>query len=1050
MNQESLKNLNSAQQAAVIHEAGPLLIVAGAGTGKTTVLINRLAYLITEKKVSTEEILLLTFTEKAAGEMEERADKILPYGYVDLWISTFHSFGERILREFGLDIGLSASFRLLNTTDQWVLIKKNLNRFNLDYYRPLGNPTKFISELIKHFSRLKDENISAAEYLKYAEELESDKDERLSGKKISRKAKAVPKKKIEKVMAAEVGTVGRKKAGAADDGEADDDDDGEEMEIGRIKELANAYHIYNQLLLENNYLDFGDLIVYTLKLFRERPNILKFYRDKFKYIMVDEFQDTNWAQYELVKILAAPKNNLVVVGCDDQAIYKFRGASISNIMQFKDDFPKAEEIVLTENYRSRQEILDYAYKFIQHNNPNRLEVKLKINKKLAAKGAVAKKPRTEPAVKWLNFEAASEEISFVAQRIKELYAAGQDKASAEEAVSWSDFAILVRANDTAEPYVKELNRQGLPNQFMSWRGLYYKPLILDILAYFRLLDNYHESAALFRVLNMEAFKVSHLDLVNINKMAARKVWSLYEALKNINAIPGLSAESVKNINKLLTLIDQHSQLAKDAKPTKIFLHFAYDSGLLAGLDRDRDLEQFSYLNQFYQKIKKLEETEPDLRLKDFMTAIDLELEAGETGALKLDFADHDTVKIMTVHGAKGLEFKYVFIVNLVDKKFPTIARSEKISIPETLVKEKVATEGEFHLEEERRLFYVAATRAKEELYLTGAKDYGGAREKKPSRFIAEMGLSSEIVPEISLSDKNEFLRDLHYLNAREISAVREKTPEEKYPLPEKFSFSQLAAYSVCPLQYKFAFILKIPASGDKASLIFGRVLHNTLYNFLLPTLSERRKVQSDLFAALNEKKGAKKKSEAEIMAELFSEKRLMEIYAEFWQTDGYPNKEDREKYKNKGREALKKFLKDYQTAPPAEILFLEKKFSFKVGEDVIKGTIDRVDKLGDGTLEIVDYKTGKDKKLDFATKRQLILYQLFLEEFLKIKVSHLSYYYLESGAKVSFVATEKEIDKLRLEINAEIAAIKKRDFAPTPSPMCKFCDFNSICEFREV
>ncbi len=1017
---ELLEKLNKAQKQAVTHENGPLLIVAGAGTGKTTVLINRLAYLIMEKKVSTEEILLLTFTEKAAGEMEERADKILPYGYVDLWINTFHGFGERLLREHALDIGLSANFKLLTQTEQWVLIKKNLAAFDLDYYKPLGNPTKFISELIRHFSRLKDENITAAEYLKYAEELESNQDNKLSGLKTAKKAK-------------------NKKALILDINDGEEDDG---LEATRIKELANAYHVYNQLLLENNFLDFGDLIVYTLKLFSERPNILKYYRAKFRYLMVDEFQDTNWAQYELVKMLAAPKNNLVVVGDDDQAIYKFRGASISNIMQFKDDYKGAAELILTENYRSRQEILDHSYKFIQNNNPNRLEDKLKIDKRLKAKGEIEKKVYSEPAVKFYNFDTAADELAFVAQKILEKYDHGQ---AAGEDISWSDFAILVRANDTADAYVKQLSRYNIPNQFMSWRGLYYKPLILDILAYLRLLDNYHESAALFRVLNMNIFKVSHLDLVTINKMAARKVWSLYEALKNINAIPGISPESYQNINKLLNLIAQHSLMVAEQKPAKIFLQFAYDSGLLEGLDRDRDLELYSYLNQFYQKIKRLEENEPDLRLKDFLLAINLELEAGETGALKLDFTDNETVKIMTVHGAKGLEFKYVFIVNLVDKKFPTIARGEKISLPDALVREKIASSPDMHLEEERRLFYVAATRAKEELFLSGAKDYGGVREKKPSRFIGEMGVSNSLIPEIKLSEKNEFLRDLHYLNSREAVSDKEKIAAEKYPLPEKFSFSQLAAFSTCPLQYKFAFVLKIPASTDKASLIFGRVLHNTLYNFLLPVLSERKKMQGELFA--DEKKENNKKG----AASLINEKRLLEIYEEFWQADGYSSKKEREDYKKKGQDALHKFWAAYSANPPQEIIFLEKRFSFKIAGDVIKGAVDRIDKHADGTLEIVDYKTGKTKtKLDYSEKRQLILYQLFIEEFLGVKVGALSYYYLESGEKFTFTATEKDMTRLRLEVAEEIAAIKKRDFTPKPSPMCGFCDFNSICEFRQV
>ncbi|HLA25993.1 MAG TPA: UvrD-helicase domain-containing protein, partial [Patescibacteria group bacterium] len=344
-----LESLNKEQKEAVVHENGPLLIIAGAGTGKTTVITRRIAWLILEKKIKPDEILALTFTEKASAEMEERVDRLLPYGYVDLWISTFHGFAEKILRLHGLDIGLPTNFRVLSDTEQWYLVRKNLDKFNLDYYRPLGNPTKFIHALLKHFSRAKDEEISPEEYLKYAEELKLNQDT---------------------------------------DGESDI------LEIKRLEEVANAYHIYQKILLENNALDFGDLINYVLKLFKIRHNILDNYRRQFKYILVDEFQDTNWAQYELVKLLAEPNNNLTVVGDDDQSIYKFRGASISNILTFKKDFQKSRDILLTENYRSTQNILDLSYGFIQQNNPNRLEARMNekksngglenISKKLAA------------------------------------------------------------------------------------------------------------------------------------------------------------------------------------------------------------------------------------------------------------------------------------------------------------------------------------------------------------------------------------------------------------------------------------------------------------------------------------------------------------------------------------------------------------------------------------------------------------------------------------------------------------------------------------------
>jgi len=991
---ELLKNLNAKQVQAVTHGGGPLLIVAGAGTGKTTVLINRLLYLIQEKGAKTDEILLATFTEKAVGELTERADRLLPYGYIDLWIYTFHGLGERLLREHALDIGLNPDFKLLNTTEQWILIKKNLDRFDLDYYRPLGNPTKFIAELIKHFSRLKDEDIPAAGYLEYTENLESDQDNRLSGTKAKSKGKA-------------------KKASAAKG-----DEEVDELEAKRLKELANAFHTYNQLLLENNFLDFGDLIIYTLKLFRERPNILKAYQAKFKYIMVDEFQDTNFAQYELIKLLAAGHDNLVVVGDDDQSIYKFRGASISNIMQFKDDYPKAKEVLLTDNYRSNQEILDYAYDFIQHNNPNRLELKLRLDKKIKAKRPDLPKAKT-PAASFKNFATEAEETAFVVSRIQESFRADKD-------IAWSDFAILVRSNASADKFVKELSRHNIPNEFVSLRGLYYKPIILDCLAYLKLLDNYHESSALFRVLNMDVFKVSYSDLITINKFARRKVWSLYEALKNAAAISEISPESVKNINKLLNLVEKQSALAISDKTSRIFLEFVKESDLLKRLDRDRDVKIYSYLNQFYRKIKKAEEADLDLKLKDFRQMMDLELEAGESGSLARDFEDADVVKIMTVHAAKGLEFKYVFLPNLVDKQFPTIHRGEKIGLPDALVKEKISSDSDFHLEEERRLFYVALTRAKDELYLTAAKDYGGVREKKPSKFIAEMGISIDEPANLDVKGA-ELIKDLEDLG---------KTKEEnfKLALPDKFSFSQFAAYSSCPLQYKFAFILKIPAV-TKNQFIFGQLIHRTLYEFLLPLISAP---QASLFGSGS--------------VPVLKKENLLRLYKNNFTPENWESAASREKYYQEGEKNLGLFFDNFLKGARPAILFLEKNFTIKINNEVVKGTIDRIDRLPDGTYEIADYKTGSPKKaLVYDDKRQLFLYQIVAEELLGLKISSLAFYYLKDGSKLTFVAKDKDLEKFKLEIREIIAAVKAYDFTPASDEItCKYCDFNDICEFRKV
>lgn len=982
---EDLKRLNKEQLAAVKHEDGPLLVVAGAGTGKTTVLINRLAYLILEKGVKTDEIFLATFTEKAANEMIERADKILPYGYVDLWINTFHGFGERVLRENALEIGLSPDFKLLDETAQWIFVKKNFNKFDLDYYAPAGNPNKFIKELLNHFSRLKDENISPEEYLNHVSNLES-------------------KSKKEKNI-------------------AEDDI----LELKKLKELSKAFFVYNELMIQNNNLDFADLINCTIKLFKIRPNILKKYQNKFKYLMLDEFQDTNFSQYELIKILAGKQNNLMVVGDDDQSIYKFRGASISNIMQFKDDYPQAKEIVLTNNYRSHQEILDLAYNFISHNNPNRLEVKLGIDKKL--KSYFKSDNNQTNTVSAYNFLNESDEMTFVSSKILEIY-----KKDSE--CNWLDFAILTRTNDSADKYSKELSRLNIPNHFVSLKGLYYKPIILDIISYFRLLDDYRESSALFRVLNTEEFKVNYLDLQNIVSESKRKYWSLFEGLQNAEKIKGVSPDSLPRINKLLNLIEAHSVLARDKKPSHVFVKFIYDSEILKNLNHEKDKEVFSYINQFYQKIKKFEEENENLRLKDFLEVLDFELEAGDFGRLKNDFADVDTVKVMTVHSAKGLEFKHVFLVDLVERRFPSDNRSDKISIPSELIKEKIGDSDNFHIEEERRLFYVALTRAKESLYLTCSKDYGGAREKRPSVFIKESGLDLETSAKINFDDL-EFFKDLKTITDENIGEFL--LAKEELKLPSYFSYSQFASFDKCPLQYKYAHLLKVPIPKEKYNLTFGKVIHNTLYHFLLPILQGDNNLQSSLFSE-------NKKNE-----ELLSENNILKLFQKFWQDEGYESKLERDNYYSKGKDILINFCKKLLFDKLPQVYFLEKDLRYKFNGNTIIGRIDRIDKLENGNFEIIDYKTGNAKEsLSTEDKRQLLLYKIMIENVLELKVEKMSYYYLETNNKLSFEAKDKDIDKTLEWLKNSIEEINKKEFLPNPSTFnCSYCDFKDICEFRQ-
>lgn len=965
---EILAKLNKEQLSAVIHDNGPLLIVAGAGTGKTTVLINRLLYLITEKKINSDNILVVTFTEKGSGELEERADKALPYGCTDLWINTFHALADRILREHGLDIGLPTDFKVLSQTEQWIFFKKNLAAFQLDYYQPLGNPNKFISELLRHFSHLKDENISAADYLAYANGLEQNQDVILSGAQLS-------------VARADAEFDARGK-----------------LDVDKIKELANAFHVYNQLLLDNRCLDFGDLILYVLKLFKERPDILRRYQEKFTYIMVDEFQDTNWSQYELIKILAAPKNNLVAVGDDDQSIFKFRGASLSNILQFKDDYPTAKEVVLTRNYRSGQPILDRAYDLISHNNPNRLEARLGLNKKLTSvvEGGEAR---------YLLLPDIESEAMMVGELIKEAHRDGS--------VEWSDMAILVRANATADRFVDELKRQNIPAHFVSLRGLYHKPIIMDVLAYLRLLDDYHESGALLRVLDWPIFKINHWDLISILRFARTKLWSLFEALNNLSAIPKLSPETRINGEKLLSAIKQHTLLAEQHRLSRLYAQIVRDVFLPFLNEGDR--EPFVYLNQFYKKITAFEAADPSGLLPDFLELLAWEMEAGDTGAVGLLYEDVDVVKIMTVHSAKGLEFKNVFVVDAVDKRFPTISRGEAIPVPDDLIKESDLSK-EAHLEEERRLFYVAMTRAKNNLIITGAANQGGVTLKKPSRFITEAGLSAEIFP----------VTDLTRLE-REVAALEQPIkprPNFGHVLPGRFSFSQLESFDHCPWSYWRDHILKIPVAPNP-HMTFGRVIHTVLRDWLSVLLSGG---QIDLFGAVGRPD--------------LSWERLKKIYDSHWDDGGYVNREEAEAFRRLGQKMLKDLQTDFSTAPPSQVLYLEKKFLAKIGGHVLECVIDRVDQLPDGTVEIVDYKTGQAKiKPTFEDKRQLLLYQLAWEQLADRPISRLTYYYLKTGDKVSFVAKPAELEKIQLWIINTIKAIADFDFSAKPSDHhCSYCD----------
>jgi DNA helicase-2/ATP-dependent DNA helicase PcrA len=956
--------LNKEQKIAVEHTNGPLLIIAGAGTGKTTILTQRMLYLIKEKDLKAENILATTFTEKAAGEMEERVLAGLDDIYADLWICTFHSFCERILRQHSFDIGLSDNFKIIQGSQAWMLFKQNIEKFDLDYYRQKqGNPIRFINSLLSHFSRCKDEGIYSDDYIKYADDLKID----LS---------------------------------------AFDDPQGEEQ---RIKEIAKAYGIYQKTLLENNYLDFGDLINYCYKLFKLRPNILQKYREQFKYILVDEFQDTNWMQYELVKLLAEPENNITVAADDDQSIYRFRGASISNVLQFKKDFENAKEIAVINNYRSPQKVLDLSYNFIQANNPDRLEYQSKISKQLVAQ------KQDEGSIECLAYQDIYGETNGVAQKIIEL--------KKEQNLKYKDFLILVRANSHAVPFCREFDKIGMPYQFLASQGLYTKPIIIDAISYLKVLDNVYDDSAMFRILCCPAFNIAKNDVAKIVAYQERLTLSIYEGLKQLPLISNLEPETKDKVAVILSLIDKHRE---QKNINEIFIGFLQDSGYLSYILAKQKQnfweakEEIDLINQFAKKIKQFQESETDPSLNIFVNQIKMELEAGEEGALEPSAdAQSDCVKIMTIHGAKGLEFENVFIVNMVRDRFPTRAKGQGIDLPDALVKETLP-QGDAHMQEERRLFYVAMTRAKKGLYLTWAKDYGGKKTKLPSQFLVDLGLAT-----ISKSES---------IN-RDEAIIKADIEDFQYEIPKTFSFTQLTAYEKCPYQYKFAHVLKVKVKGS-GEASFGKTIHNVLYKFGL--LWAKPVNQTDLFGGQTLKKPEYKD--------------LLEMYQKEWIDEWYESKAEKERFRKAGLDILKNFWEDLQKTNifvKDGQAFLEKDFKIRIGEYDIKGKIDRIDQNEDG-IEIIDYKTGASKEdLDASKKQQLMIYKYACQKAFDMTANKLTIYYVKDNQRVSYNPKDKELNSLPEDIISMIDKIKTKDFSPCPGYHCQFCDYRYICEYRD-
>lgn len=623
------------QQQAVFCTEGPLLILAGAGSGKTTVLVNRIAYILQSELCKPWQILAITFTNKAAGELKERICNAVPEGGSDIWAATFHSTCARILRRYGDRIGFTSHFTVYGTDDQKKLVKDILKQLNYD------EKMLPVKRVLNEISKAKDEMLTPQEMLK--------------------------------------------RAG-----------------YDNLKQsVAKVYEIYQSRLKTADAMDFDDMLCKTVELFQKCPDILEFYQNQFKYIMVDEYQDTNKVQYKFVSMLAAKYGNICVVGDDDQSIYKFRGATIENILSFENTFKGAKMIRLEQNYRSTQNILNAANGVISNNT-------MRKGKTLWTENAVGDKIEVHTS------DSERDEAQFIAKTILDGVADGR---------KFSDFAILYRMNAQSNSIEQALSRSGIPHRVIGGRRFYDREEIRDMVAYLQVINNPHDDVRLGRIINVPKRGIGATTLEKASEIAAGLGESIYSVIKDADVYPQLSRAATK-LKSFVALIDglMEAEQSEDYSLAELYNlileHTDYEKYLKT--EKDNPDVRIENIEELSSNIIKFEEDyAEEASLSNFLEEISLQTDIDNYDA------EADSSVMMTLHSAKGLEFPVVFIAGLEEGVFPSIA---------TMMNPD-------ELNEERRLAYVGITRAKEKLYITKAKSrmlMGHTSYNKVSRFVNEI------------------------------------------------------------------------------------------------------------------------------------------------------------------------------------------------------------------------------------------------------------------------------------------------------------------------
>ena len=977
--------LNPEQRAAVEHGEGPLLVVAGAGTGKTRVITERIRHLLeSNPDLASENILGLTFTDKAAAEMKYRVLKAAGERAEGVWLSTFHSFCiERILQN------QNDRVQALDEIDHGILLRRRIAELELVHFRRLADPAQFLKAFVKFFSRCQDELVTPDDYQHYV---------------------AAARKRFS-----------RQRASMEDDARAI-----AEEELAKQEEVARAYHVSERLLRERNLLTFGAQLMQAVQLLRSDAALLDQLRGQYRHILVDEFQDTNVAQLELLWLLAGDRRNIVAVGDDDQAIYRFRGASFGSFTIFLERFcgisgakgasaAKQFLVSLSQNYRSTRRILRVAGEVIAQNERSSMLPA----KQLSTDNSDGDKVRV------VEFARPEEEAHWIASEIDRLHQAG---------AAWRTFAVLYRNHTHREHLLAALRRRRIPFVIRKF-SILSSTLVRDLFAYLRTVGNPGDNVSCARILAAPYWGLEPRDLVRLAERAEKnKKRSLFDEVVATQNEPPFDRSGVR-LAEFAALMGELRSAARKTNASEL-LDMLIARLEVAPLPSDADRQ---YLDRLVEFVREWERKSDGKRLRDFLEYLGYFQELGGDICLGEEMAE-DAVQLMTVHAAKGLEFPRVFILRLAKGDFPTRAQMPVFEFPSELMKEE-KPQGDFHIQEERRLFYVALTRARQQLTLSTIVN----KRKKESPFLEDFLQNPKVqkfdtaqsAPRVELPPTEETAQPapdfaepvrLFALPPRTTRAYSQvalwaKAYHPPRPEPLQLSASAVGTYSDCPLKYQFRYAWGI-RGGPHPQTTFGIVMHTTIGDFV-KQMRERKHVP---------------------LEEVFA------TYDREWFSAGFADEYHEEEYRKEGRRQLEAFYKTYCGAP-ADVLHQEKPFELVLDDDVIvTGRIDQINRIGTKAVEIVDYKTGRPKDAKKAAEDfQLSVYALAAKECLDIQPTRLVLYNLMSNEAIETTRDAKALSEVKEEIAEVASQIRAREFPARAGFGCRYCDYKPLCpEYEQL